>query len=422
MEDLAELFQMHFIGPLGETDQADYRVWWVGPWLESSVASIDWALFSQCLEYQPDVVFVYGWYPPSGSDPRKGMTSLFTFYLLRKLLGLKVVALLHDQHAHQFRTTDTLTSLCDMVFTHEHEDTFRNHSSFPEKHIVTPSTFSPSLFHSDLLEGRSIDLAFVGGLGGRYPPERADGIAALRASGLEVSTPGGRDVHQTRISNEEYARVFKSSKIVLNWSRHISGGWFQAKGRVFEATLAGAMLLCEECDAVNKWFRPYVDYIPFSNPEELVQRAKYYLDHEEDRLKIAAQGNQIALSQYSAEVVWAQRLQVIRDMSRYQETEAVEGLRRSASSNELKVARYFQRELNQFPQFNQSVIDEAVAIVEMGHKSLARRVRWEIDRLRWQRRKLRGLHWKILRKLLPSFITRKRLRSGFFSLARRLSH
>lgn len=408
---MAEWSEMSLIGPLGETRQADYEQLWIGPWMERSIEPMDWSVFQRCLEYQPDVLFIYGWWVDPDDELKAGYLALFTFYLIRKLLNIKIVGLPMEQAPHQFETSDNLTRFCDLVFTYEDEDHFRNHSAFPEKHIATHHTPSPKLFHSDPRNRRDIDLVFVGKLA---PVERFKGISALRHSGLAVTTPGVRDKDQIRLSNEEYANFHKRSKIVINWSRHWSGRWFQAKGRMFDATLAGAMLLCEECKEVNRWFQPYIDYVPFSNPDELVQRARYYLEHEEERLRIAVHGNRTALTKYSADVRWGQMLRHMREKSLYREAEAVEGLRRNASLNELRVARFFQRELKrQFPEFDQSVIDGAVAIVEKGNKSFVRRVHWHTKRLRWR---MRGLHWRILRKLLPSFITRKRLRSVFNSL------
>ena len=421
MADMAGLFEMSYFGPVKEVGLADYDMFWGGPWLETNGIPLDWLLFQKCLEYQPHVIYIYGWWLDPDDRLKASHFALFTFYLIRKLLNIKIVTLVFDQGPSNFKTSDNLARFCDFVFTHEHESLFRNNSYNPEKHMVTHATFSPKLFHGDPLAHREIGLAFAGGIGG-YSSDRANGLRALRASGLTVTAPGGRGEGQPRLANEEYANFFKGSKIVVNWSRHISGKWFQAKARIFEATLAGAMLLCEECDPVNRWFEPYVDYIPFSSTEELLQLARYYLDRDEERLKIAIHGNQTALSKYSADVMWSEMVAQMRETSFYREEEAVEGLRRNASSNELKVARFFQRELNQLPRFDQLVIEEAVAIVEEGNKSLARRVQWQVDRLIWRKRRLRGLHWIILRKLLPAIVTRKRLRSGFASLARRLSH
>ena len=431
MNDMSGLFEMSYMGPLSETKQADYDTLWVGPCVETKAPHLDWLVFCKCMEYRPDVIFVYGWWLHPDDEVQAGYTALFTFYLIRKLLKIKIVALLFDQAPHQFKTSDNLTRFCDFVFTHEHEDHFRNYSSFPEKHVVTIATIGPKLFHANPLGQRDIDLAFAGGVGGRYPKERSIGLAALRDSGLIVTIHGGRGPDQVRLSNEEYADVFKRSKIMISWSRHISGKWYQAKARIFETTLAGAMLLCEECKEVNRWFQPCVDYVPFSTTEELVERARYYLEHEEERLKIAVQGHRTAMTKYRADVMWGQMLQDMRTKSLYREAEAIEGLKRNASLNELRVARFFQRELQQYPQFDQSVIDAAVAIVEEANQSFMRKLHWHswyMKSLRWRmsrrmkrlrgrmkkwRRQVRGLHWRILRKLLPSFITRDLLRSLF---------
>jgi spore maturation protein CgeB len=406
----SELMKMHYIGPLNETGLADHDIFWYGPWMTDDWITINWRLFYRCMKYQPDVIMVYNGWQPDYHPQGLWFPRLFCFYLIRKLLGVKVSAFFTDQAYDAFKISDNLIRFCDIAFAHGHEDLFRTHSSFPKKYITTPAVYSPKLFHSDPLNKRYIDLAFVGQING-YCNERVNGIEALRRNGLIVSTPGGQGEGQNFVSVEAYTDFHKRSKIIINWSRHMRGGWVEAKGRIFETTLSGAMLLCEECAPVNRWFLPYVDYVPFSTTEELVEKANYYLDHEEERLKIAVQGHRTAMAKYTADVVWDQRLQYIQGKSFYREAEAIEGLRRNASSNELQVARFFKKELHEYPQFNQLVIDEAVGIVEKANRSFVRKLNRRIQRTRRLVGSLEGLHWRILRKLLPSFITRKNVKA-----------
>jgi hypothetical protein len=422
MNDMKGIFEQTTMGALAETGQADFETLWVGPCVGTKAPELDWLVFKKCLEYGPDVLFVSGWWMHPDDELKSGYPSLFLFYLIRKLLKIKITTLLFDQTTKNFRTSDNLTRFCDVVFTLEHEDYFREYCSFPEKYITTFAIYSPKLFHAGPLDERNIDLTFIGGLGGRYPEERSVGISALRDSGLRVTTPGGRGNDQKKISNDDYGAIVRRSKIIINWCRNISGKYYQAKGRIFETTLAGAMLLCEECDPVNRWFTPFVDYVPFSTTEELVERATYYLRHDSQRLKIAKQGHQTAMSKYRADLAWGQMLRDIEGKSFlggksfYREAEAIEGLRRNASSNEVKVAQFFKRELQLYSQFNSSVIETAVGIVEKANRSFVRKLHWSIQRTRWIIGPLKNLPWRILRKLLPHFITRKNVKAVISSL------
>lgn len=374
MKDMSNLFNMSFIGPLTEIRQADFDVLWLGPWLVEDQLPLDWYLLEKCLSYKPDIIFINGWWWKPDDEFKKTQLSFAGIYLIRKLLGIKFTIVLFDQAPHQFEISDRMVNFCDVVFTHESKAFVQKYSRYPERHMVTTATFSPRLFHGDARSERPIDIAFVGGVGG-YPDERNQGIAALRASGLEVTTPGGRGTGQKRLTNEEYAACFKQAKIALCWSRHISNKWFQAKARIFEATLGGALLLCEACEPVDYWFQPNVDYVPFSTPEELVAKAKHYLENEDERLKIAKQGNEKALREYSADVMWGKMIEAMKE-DHYDESAAVACLRQNASQNELFVAEYLSKELKKRNLFDAKVIDQAVKIVYDAHYSVLVKIRW----------------------------------------------
>jgi hypothetical protein len=382
MEDIAELFSMHFIGPLHETDLAEYEILWIGPWCNRDEEPLDWLVFERCVSYQPDVVFVYGWWTEPMRQYKSGHITLFTLYLIRKLLGIKVTALMHDQRGADFRVSDQLTRFCDLVFTHEHEEEYNKYTMFPHKHFTIASCYSPSLFHRNPSSERDIDVTFIGSDTG-YANIRQQGISQLREAGIRVHTPGGRSKGQRKLTNKEYAEIVTRSKIIINWSRHISGKWFQAKGRIFEATLGGSMLLCEECDPVSRWFRKDVDYVPFTTNEELVEKAKHYLESAGDRLRIANSGHEYAIRNYSAEVVWGEMVGLIQRTSHYDEGEALEGIRENASEHDLYVARFMSHKLKE-SKFDKMVVDGALEIIEQSHSSILRTVRRRTNYLSWK--------------------------------------
>lgn len=344
MNDMAGLYEMSFMGPLQETGLVEMETFWYREWLPDADAPQDWAFFQQCLNFRPDIIVVISWWHYPNEKTRTTL-SLTTFHLLRTLLGVKIVAYLFDQAYEHFTTTDTLVRFCDIAYVHEHKKYFEKHSAIPERHHYTIATVSPKLFHADADATRDLGLVFVGGIGGYSSGDRTQGIEVLRLNGLSVTTPGGRGTGQIKLSNSEYASYFKRAKISLCWSKHISGKWYQAKGRIFESTLAGAMLLCEGCEEVDMYLTPFVDYIPFASHRDLVARGRYFLDNDDERLKVARSGHQKALSKYAANVVWQSTLQEIGTTSYYREEEAIELLRKHKTDRERKVAIFFKQSL-----------------------------------------------------------------------------
>ncbi len=302
-QDMLELFEMSFMGSLLETGQVEYKSFWFKAWLSVQGEFQDQQLLREAISYRPDIICVYAWWYHTDQQAA-GMVSIVTLYLLRKLLGVRIVAYLFDQYCEHFYTTDILLALCDMAFIHEHRKYYQDFTQFPERHIKTIATVSPALFHGNPLSNRSIPISFVGGVGGYSNGERSQGLEQLRLNKVPVVTPGGRGTGQKKISNSEYAWYFRNSRISLCWTKHISGHWYQAKGRIFEATLAGSMLLCEGCEEVDEYFRPFIDYIPFHGEQDLVIKAKHYLQNNDERLKVAVSGNKVAFDRYRADVVW----------------------------------------------------------------------------------------------------------------------
>lgn len=351
-EELTEFTKMVYIGPLQETGLADVEICWYGPWMYSEgdqTAAIDWAIFKHCAEFRPDAMYYINGWLPEYTASRSHRPRLVTFYLIKKLLGTKIVPLWTDQAYESFEESDTLMKFCDFGFTHEPREVFVHHSKTPDKYTVVMEPLTEQM-NGDPAARRDIDVLFIGGIEG-YSNDRANGISALERSGIPVTRPGAR-VHggkdKSKLSNEEYTSYMKRAKIVLNWSRSWSGRYFHAKNRIFEATLGGALLFCEECPAVNEYFTPHVDYVPFSGEQDLISKVNYYLTHSAERLAIAQHGHKTAIEKYNAKTAWGQRLEMIQTVSMYDEQEALNALQEHASGVELLAALTLQSNISRF--------------------------------------------------------------------------
>jgi len=342
---LAENYvRMTYIGPLGETDCGEYEIFFYGQWLTSDTFEMNWMMIQKCLEYEPDVLMIMnGWYrdchPKSSSFPR-----LTTIYALRNMLNIRVASLWMDIAYQGFRMVDPLAAICDTTFTFEHPERYLHHSQYPCCYFHTSPTFSAKLLRKDPAKERCVDIAHIGQLQG-FGGDRERGIRALEQAGIDVSLPGGQGKGQNRVSNEDLAALYGDTKIVINFSKHISGKWFQAKGRVFEAALAGAMVLCEECDAINYWLEPNLEVAVFKDEGELVQKAKYFLENEAERLKVAAAGHKAMLGKLSSQAVWENRFRVLFHNSQYDQKRADAIMARHCSDGEIEVLQYIHGQM-----------------------------------------------------------------------------
>lgn len=100
-----------------------------------------------------------------------------------------------------------------------------------------------------------------------------------------------KNYYRGRVKTEDIQNVYKNSKIVINAdiSREVLGTGVNL--RPFEATAAGAMLLNrDDRKDIFNLFEDGKEFVSFSGAGDVRQKAEYYLNHEEERLKIAEAG------------------------------------------------------------------------------------------------------------------------------------
>jgi len=84
---------------------------------------------------------------------------------------------------------------------------------------------------------------------------------------------------------EEAAEIFCKSRIVLN-----TAAVDDINMRIFETLLTKSFLLTEWVPTFKGMFKDGVHFVTYKTSEEAVEKAQYYLDHPEEREKIAQAG------------------------------------------------------------------------------------------------------------------------------------
>ena len=84
--------------------------------------------------------------------------------------------------------------------------------------------------------------------------------------------------------------MFRTTKINLNITyRLITKG---ISLRALDVMAAGGFLLSNVQEEMLENFKPGVDFACYSNEAEAIELADYYLEHEDERQKIAASGHE----------------------------------------------------------------------------------------------------------------------------------
>lgn len=260
---------------------------------------IDLKLFNLCFETKPDLI-VIALFP---SDLPGGMytPNIKTLDIIKNHLNIPVVAIMTDStHPIFMKPSELIEPFVSLIVVLDSSTAYLRMTSQPNKYLPMWSPRDPRIFEDRHIE-RDIDISFIGGIAD-YPDRRRK-ISSLMKSNIAVYQTGG--AKEAKLLIEEYANLMMRSKISLNFACMANHeGVFQLKGRVIEVMLSGAMLLEEENPEIKKWFEPMVDYVPFENEADLVEKARYYIAHDAERIEIAARGHLKTKDQYSGERFW----------------------------------------------------------------------------------------------------------------------
>jgi hypothetical protein len=170
---------------------------------------------------------------------------------------------------------------------------------------------------------RELDMVFAGSLGRRQHGRGnslIDHAAArlpldLWGTGAEDWPPSSalRRRYRGEAWGADMLALLAQAKIALN--RHIDVAEQYANNmRLYEATGMGALLLTDAKHNLGELFELGREVVTYSDEDELVERALYYLEHDDERAEIAAAGQARTLAQHT----YARRMtELVGILSRY---------------------------------------------------------------------------------------------------------
>ena len=133
---------------------------------------------------------------------------------------------------------------------------------------------------------RDVNISFIG----QPHSNRREIIHQLSQRGFPVETYGSG--WTKRLTFDEMVQMFNRSKINLNLNNAAMGRSEQIKGRNFEVPGCGGFLLTGACDNLFEYYEFGKEIAVFNSFGQMCQMARHYLDHEEEREKIALAGYQ----------------------------------------------------------------------------------------------------------------------------------
>jgi spore maturation protein CgeB len=111
----------------------------------------------------------------------------------------------------------------------------------------------------------------------------------------------------------DYYQTLRDARIVFN--RHIDVAQHYANNlRLYEGTGVGSLMLTDEKSNLADLFLPDHEVAVYRNAAEAVEKAQYYLDHDEEREAIAMAGQRRTLREHT----WHHRMkEMVEIVKRY---------------------------------------------------------------------------------------------------------
>jgi hypothetical protein len=254
----------------------------------SGFPSGDRALLEKCRTARPDVVLL-----SSYEAGHPSMPSLETIRMIRRTWGIPIIAFWYDTCWDGFwASIEPLLDYVDLHLTPDNpEMTFVNaaNSALCRDRFLSPALPWDLRVYNDPGRVRDLDVSFLGQVGG-YRSARMPYIEHLMEQNMAVYWSGFDRAQQPPFS--KYLEVLTRSKMALNFSHSVNHHQF--KGRVHEIMLCGALMLETRNPQTPHHFTPMKDYVTFDSKEDLVEKIRYFLAHDDQRAEIAARGRERA--------------------------------------------------------------------------------------------------------------------------------
>jgi len=271
-----------------------------------------WKLLNTCRAVRPDAIILSSYSPQGFRQP-----GIETIRILRKDWGIPIIVIWWDTCWNGF--WESIQPLLPYVDVNVVNDNPLLNFIDKEKSEPYYKRFLPLWVPLDPLiyfnEGctRNINVSFLG---------QVDGCRSYRMKYIQHLKRNNIPIYCSLVSrtqqplHNKYVEILKKSKIVLNFSHSTNS--HQLKGRVFEAMLCGAMLMESENPQTRCYFTPGEDYVSFDSEDDLTGKIRYFLEHEDERLEIAARGELKARKYYNHTEFWGKVISKLKEVKEVQ--------------------------------------------------------------------------------------------------------
>lgn len=159
---------------------------------------------------------------------------------------------------------------------------------------------------------RICDVCFVGNNNKGISPDRETYILKLYEK-YNIKVIGkGFSVPSVCIETNEIANIYRNSKIALNFVTEINSCDLQMSDRVYKILGCGCFCLTQPIPNLEQLFQNGKHLVVFDGYKDLLEKIDYYLEHEEEREKIALEGQKEVLKNHTINIRVNQYLEAMK--------------------------------------------------------------------------------------------------------------
>lgn len=261
----------------------------------------------------------YGWSPRTGEQHWfKGLIEALRIAMILSRRGIVPIAFLTDMLVRKWRAKAAIITASSGVVVTLMSPVDVS-MMCPHRRFVGPYIMPFSLKTLNMLQKMRMKVdakktakdAVV--LGALYEPRKTI-VETVQSKLLKCGHElviSGRSVADARSSDEEYWAKMVNSKIVLTTSNIIDGGegydWRWKEHFVYrymEVLASGSLLLAPNLPGIELYFTPGEHFVSFADEQEASDKIQYYLNNDEERLRISQQGFRRAQSLVESRSFW----------------------------------------------------------------------------------------------------------------------
>ncbi len=272
--------------------------------------SIQYKFLDKVFNTKPDLILLSAYSQHNFNYP-----SSLLLKLIKKIINSKIAFIWWDTGTNDF--LQTINHLIDHKYFDLHIFTDRPAADIDVNNI---SKLNKETFYFDfnspersdrfkLIDKKKYDVVFFGSANS-YRSYRFEFIKFLENNLKNYKTFFLATDRKHQVSVKEHDLILSQAKIGLNFSFSVDK--HQLKGRAIYTMLSGALLLESKNNQITHCFINGEDFVFFDNKNDLLNKIKYYLNHENERIKIARSGRAKYIAKYSGEAQWGKLLKKLK--------------------------------------------------------------------------------------------------------------